>query len=183
MLDPSQGSLLSFSITPIQALTGQQTLPFVVLQATASHYLELSQHGRRVIAMRGMIGSTLGATVLDLPPDERFYAGGSATVRGYQYQSIGPHFLDGTPQGGTALITGTVEFRQRLYKDVGGVLFADIGQVNNTAAFVSGAWKIGAGIGARYYTKFGPLRVDVALPVNGQTHNNVELYVGLGQAF
>jgi translocation and assembly module TamA len=183
LLDPSQGSLLSFSITPIQALTGQQTLPFVVLQATASHYLELSQHGRRVIAMRGMIGSTLGATVLDLPPDERFYAGGSATVRGYQYQSIGPHFLDGTPQGGTALITGTVEFRQRLYKDVGGVLFADIGQVNNTAAFVSGAWKIGAGIGARYYTKFGPLRVDVALPVNGQTHNNVELYVGLGQAF
>jgi len=183
LLEPSQGSLLSFSITPIQAVTGQQTLPFVVLHASGSHYLELSPNAQSVIAVRGMIGNTQGATVLDLPPDERFYAGGSATVRGYQYQSIGPHFFDGTPQGGTTLLTGTVEFRQRLHKDFGGVVFADMGQVNSTAAFVSGAWKIGAGIGARYYTKFGPLRVDVALPVNGSTHTNVELYIGLGQAF
>ncbi|MDD5277434.1 MAG: BamA/TamA family outer membrane protein [Methylovulum sp.] len=184
LLDPIQGSLMSVSFTPMHSLAGAQTNPFVIMQVSGSTYLDLGKSGRSILALRGLVGDIQGAKVFSLPPDERFYAGGSATVRGYKYQSIGPQFADGIPQGGTAIMTGTVEFRQRILDDYGMAVFADAGQVSTSEQFLSGTWRIGAGIGARYYTAFGPLRVDVALPLNSQSNSgSFELYIGLGQAF
>lgn len=81
-------------------------------------------------------------------------------------------------------MTGSVELRQKIYGNYGMAMFADAGQVSQDTLLMQGAWRVGAGIGARYYTGFGPLRVDVAFPVNAQSNSgSFELYIGLGQAF
>jgi len=122
--------------------------------------------------------------VFSLPPDQRFYAGGSATVRGFRYQSVGPQFPDGKPTGGTAVSAGSVEFRQRILDSYGVVAFVDAGQVTANGAPFTSSWRVGAGIGARYYTSIGPIRLDVAIPLNREPHGDAfELYIGIGQAF
>jgi len=182
-LDPTEGSIATISVTPTESLAGGSK-PFVTMQVSGSTYLDLGKPGRSVLALRGLIGDTEGAGQFDLPPDKRFYAGGSATVRGYKYQSIGPAFADHKPQGGTAIAAGTVELRQRILDDYGVVLFADAGQVSVDSLPFSGSWQIGAGAGLRYYTSFGPIRLDLAFPVNPQPGSgSFEVYIGLGQAF
>lgn len=182
-LDPTEGSIATISVTPAESLASGGK-PFVTMQVSASTYLDLGKPGRSVLALRGLIGDTEGAGQFELPPDRRFYAGGSATVRGYKYQSIGPAFADHKPQGGTAIAAGTVEFRQRILDDYGVALFTDVGQVSVDSLPFSGSWQIGAGVGLRYYTSFGPIRLDLAFPVNPQPGSgSFEVYIGLGQAF
>jgi translocation and assembly module TamA len=184
LLDPTQGVRAAASITPTQPLTGPTTSPFVLMQVSGSTYLDLGRPGRSVLALRGLIGSAVGTSQFALPPDKRFYAGGSATVRGYRFQSIGPQFPDGDPQGGTGLVAGTVEFRQRIRDSYGAVVFVDAGQVSADGPLFSGTWGIGAGVGARYYTAIGPIRLDVAVPLNRLPESgSFQLYIGLGQAF
>ncbi len=184
LLDPTEGVRARVSLTPFQSLAGGRGSTFVVLQLAASAYLDLGEPGRSVLALRGMVGDTEGAGQFDLPPDKRFYAGGSDTVRGYQYQSIGPQFPNNKPQGGTAMAVVTLELRQRILGEYGAVAFADVGQVNADGAPFIGTWRMGAGVGARYYTGFGPIRLDVAMPVNKQPGSgSFEVYIGLGQAF
>jgi translocation and assembly module TamA len=184
LLDPTRGIRAAASIIPTQPLTGPNTSPFVLLQVSGSSYLDLSDSGRSVLALRGTLGVAKGASQFALPPDKRFYAGGSATVRGFRYQSIGPQFPDQTPQGGTGLAAGTVEFRQRILDSYGAAAFLDAGQVNADATAFTGTWRVGAGVGARYYTSFGPIRVDFAVPLNPLPgSNSFEVYIGLGQAF
>jgi len=184
LLDPTEGVRASASLTPIQPLTGPHTSTFLVMQVSGSGYLDVGEPGRSVLALRGMVGDVQGASQFELPPDKRFYAGGSATVRGYKYQSIGPHFPNQNPQGGTSMSAGTVEFRQRILEDYGAAVFADIGQVNADGLPFGGIWRMGLGAGARYYTSFGPIRLDLALPVNKQAGSgSFEVYIGLGQAF
>lgn len=184
LLDPTQGIIASASIIPTQSFANSGNKPFVLAQASASSYWDLGEAGRSVLALRGMVGVSGGVSQFGLPPDQRFYAGGSSSVRGYKYQSIGPAFADNKPQGGTSMAAGSVELRQRIFDNYGIVLFADAGQVSVDALPFSNRWQIGAGIGVRYYTSFGPIRVDVALPVNPQPNSgSFEVYVGLGQAF
>lgn len=184
LLEPTKGILASFSITPYHPLTGNDVDTFAVIQASGSTYLDLGKPGRSVLALRGLIGDIEGAGQFSLPPDKRFYAGGSTTVRGYKFQSIGPQFPSGNPQGGKSIVTGTVEFRQRILNDYGVATFIDAGQVSANDFSISGNWGVGAGLGARYYTPFGPLRVDVALPLIDQPNaGSFQLYIGLGQAF
>lgn len=192
LLDPTTGIRAAASVTPIQALAFTSSVSvstrrpdtFVVMQLSGSSYLDLGEPSRSVLALRGMVGDVQGAGQMDLPPDKRFYAGGSTTVRGYKYQSIGPQTYSGKPLGGTAMAAGTIEFRQRILEDYGVVAFADVGQVNTSALPFTGIWRLGAGVGARYYTTFGPIRVDVALPVVKQNNGgSFEVYIGLGQAF
>ena len=187
LLDPTAGLRAAATITPTYSLGGSNAT-FVLMQLSGSTYLDMSSlwnnPGRSVIALRGLIGTAEGASQFELPPDQRFYAGGSGTVRGYKYQSIGPLFADGNPEGGTSIAAGTVELRQRILSDYGFVAFLDGGQVSASGSPFTGGLKLGAGIGARYYTSFGPLRLDVAVPLtripNGGTF---EIYIGIGQAF
>ena len=183
LLDPTQGLRAAFSATPTEAL-GAGNTGFVILQAAGSTYLDLSGGGRSVLALRGLVGEVPGQNTFALPPDQRFYAGGSATVRGYRYQSVGPMFADGNPTGGTAISTGTVELRQRIMGNYGAVAFIDAGQVSANGVPFTSTWRIGAGVGFRYYTSIGPIRLDVAVPVNrGPGDDAFELYIGIGQAF
>ena len=188
LTDPTHGSRVSFTVTPTQSLNGK-TSTFAILQAAGSTYFDLGHYwlgtdGRSVLALRGLVGSVQGAGQFELPPDQRFYGGGSATVRGFKYQSIGPHFPDNNPIGGTAIDAGTVEFRQRLFGDFGVVAFADAGQVSANNAPFAGTLRVGTGGGLRYYTPIGPVRLDVAVPLNpSPSSGRFEVYLGLGQAF
>ncbi|HWA31282.1 MAG TPA: BamA/TamA family outer membrane protein [Rhizomicrobium sp.] len=181
--DPVKGWRASFAVTPTQSF-GASNLTFFVLQASASTYFDLSGDGRSVLALRGLTGSILGGTNLELPPDQRLYAGGSATVRGYAFQSIGPLFPDGNPVGAKSVDAGTVEFRQRIGEDWGGVAFIDAGQASANGAPFNGDVRVGAGVGARYYTAIGAVRLDLAVPLTRVPGGDAfEIYIGLGQAF
>ncbi|HVY13749.1 MAG TPA: autotransporter assembly complex family protein [Rhodopila sp.] len=183
LLEPTRGIRAALSVTPMQSL-GQPDATFFITQLTGSTYLDLSGNGRSVLALRGLVGKVLGAGVFSLPPDQRFYAGGSGTVRGYRYQTLGPQFPDGNPTGGTAISTGTVEFRQRFLESFGVVGFLDVGQVSASGSPFSSQWHAGAGVGARYYTSIGPIRLDVAVPLNKEPGgDSFELYIGIGEAF
>jgi len=159
------------------------------LQGSASTYFDFSSigwtaPGRSVLAVRGLVGSAQGATSFDLPPDQRFYGGGSATVRGLKYQSVGPLFADDEPEGGAAIDAVGVEFRQRVWGQLGAALFADAAQVSSGNTPFEGTLREGVGAGLRYYTPIGPIRVDVAVPVNKPPNgDSFELYLGIGQAF
>jgi hypothetical protein len=129
------------------------------MQASASTYFDFTDNGRSVLALRGLVGEAFGVNnQFSLPPDQRFYAGGSGTVRGYRYQSIGPQFPDNNPTGGTAVSAGTVEYRQRILDKFGVVAFVDAGQVADRAA-CSLRMARRRGIGGRYYTAIGPIRL------------------------
>jgi len=191
--DPTHGLRLALSATPTHAF-GAISSNFVILQASASSYFDFADFGmddagggdvgRSVVAVRGLIASVQGASQFDLPPDQRLYAGGSGTVRGYDYQSIGPQFPNGKPIGGTSAAAATVEFRQRILRDFGAVAFVDAGQASDVSAPFTGTVRVGAGVGVRYYTPIGPLRVDVAVPLNRAPHGAAfGIYIGLGQAF
>jgi translocation and assembly module TamA len=183
LLDPTHGARASLAVTPTQAF-GARTLFFTILQASASGYLDLFGNGRSVVAGRGLVGSALGASNFDLPPDQRLYAGGSTTVRGYRFQSIGPLFPDGDPIGGTAIDAGSLEFRQRLFESWGLAGFLDAGQDSDQGVPFTGTLHFGTGGGVRYYTTIGAVRADVAFPLNPVRRGDTfELYIGLGQAF
>jgi translocation and assembly module TamA len=166
----------------------------VIFQASGSTYLDVGHWlldedtGRSILALRGLIGTISGSNTFGIPPDQRFYAGGGGTIRGWRYQSVGPAFSDGTPAGGTSIAVASVELRQRILKDYGAVAFLDAGEVNGrgTTLVGDGTVRLGAGVGLRYFTPIGPIRVDVAVPLNKDPRTKtdaVEAYLGLGEAF
>ena len=180
--DPVSGLRAGLALTPTHAFGGNN-VSFLVTQATASSYFDISGDGFSVVALRATAATILGGSNLSLPPDQRLYAGGSATVRGYAYQSLGPQFADGKPVGAKSVDAGTVEFRQRFGTDWGAAAFVDAGQAGSGTPF-TGQIYAGAGLGARYYTAIGAVRVDVAVPLVHLPHgDSFELYIGLGQAF
>jgi translocation and assembly module TamA len=186
--DPTHGVRAAFTAAPTESL-GKPTVTFAILQISGSTYVDLDdlwhgETGRSVLAFRGLIGSVEGAGHFELPPDQRFYGGGSSTIRGFKYQSVGPLFLDGNPQGGDAIDAATAEYRQRLFGDFGAALFVDAGQVSAGNAPFSGTVRLGTGAGLRYYTPVGAVRLDIAVPVKRPPHgDSFEFYIGLGQAF
>ena len=183
LFDPTKGIRAAASVTPSESLLSPSAF-FTILQLSGSTYLDLTGNGRSVIALRALVGTVQGASTFQLPPDQRFYAGGSGTIRGYAYQSVGPQFADGNPIGGTSIDAGTIEYRQRIGKSFGTAVFVDAGQVGATSTPFQGGIKVGAGIGLRYYTPIGPIRVDFAVPVVHQDNSgNFQFYIGIGQAF
>lgn len=150
-------------------------------------YYSVDEASRFVIAARIQGGSIIGASPLGAPRDELFYSGGGGTVRGQPYQSLGIEVpTSGGPveTGGTTFLGGSLEGRFRINDTYGAVAFFDIGTVSD-GGLGDGGGEVhsGAGLGLRYQTGFGPLRVDVAAPVSGSTGDGIQVYVGLGQAF
>jgi translocation and assembly module TamA len=190
--DPRRGIRASLSVAPTLAI-GRPDSTFVINQIKLAGYFDLDHvlptaPGRTVLAARALAGLADGAGELSLPPDQRFYAGGSGTIRGYVYQSVGPKFVDpeSTPIGGTEFTAGSLELRQRFGTNFGAALFADAGQVNSSLKAAVGQFDIGVGAGLRYYTPIGPIRLDVAVPTKrlpAPYDDAFEVYIGLGQAF
>ncbi len=136
------------------------------------------------LALRGELGALFGADFDRVPPDLRYYAGGAGSIRGYPYQSVGPELND-IPTGGRSVLAGSVEGRFRFGPAWGAVLFLDGGAAykGETPDYET-APLFGAGIGVRYTTGFGPVRVDIAVPLSRRESDPpFQVYVGLGQAF
>jgi translocation and assembly module TamA len=187
--DPRHGFRGTLSLTPTLAI-GHPNATFLISTLTLATYFDLDNllpiaPGRSVLAARAIAGVAQGAGELSLPPDQRFYAGGTSTIRGYGYQLVGPMFPHtDIPTGGTAIAAGGLEFRQRLYTNWGVVAFVDAGQVSASLKPLPDETRIGTGAGMRYYTPIGPIRFDIAVPVARRPgDDSFEIYIGLGQAF
>jgi translocation and assembly module TamA len=200
--DPRHGYRGSLSVTPTIAI-GHPNTTFIIEQIQIAGYWDLkgllgSAPGRSVLTARGLAGIAKGADQFSLPPDQRFYGGGSGTIRGYRYQSVGPVF-EGTqdPIGGTEIEAATIEFRQRFGENFGAAAFVDGGAVDagkssvpNGSAVPAGTsggandFRIGVGLGLRYYTPIGPIRFDIAVPTKRRMGDeSFQVYIGIGQAY
>jgi translocation and assembly module TamA len=183
LLNPTKGVKISLHVTPTVAL-GAGSSAFTIAELSGNAYINLEAPGRGVLAVRGLLGRIFGASQFQIPPDQRFYAGGTGTVRGFTYQTVGPLFFDGIPQGGTAIDAVETEFRQRIGAHFGIAPFVDAGQVSANGTPFTGTLRVGVGLGALYYTGIGPIRIDVGVPVNRPPGGaSVAVYIGLGQAF
>ena len=184
LLDPTRGFRLSGRISPeLSAHSGQ--LAYARTQIDASAYRPISD--RIVAAGRIRLGTIIGAGVYDIAPSRRFYSGGGGSVRGYGYQDLGPKDMDGDPIGGRGLAEFALEARIRL-KQLGGnfgiVPFLDGGSLSTKAVPDLTKWRLAVGLGARYYSSFGPIRIDVGVPLNRQKGDGpLAVTVSLGQAF
>lgn len=183
VLNPTRGVRAALTLTPVASLISPRA-GFLITQLAGSTYLNLSGNGRTVLAMRGLIGNAFGASEFSLPPDLRFYAGGSGTVRGYKFQTVGPQFPDGTPIGGTEITAAGIELRQRVLQNWGFTLFTDAGQVTARGTGFTQKYGVGVGAGLMYFTPIGPVRAQFAIPaVKLPNSGSFELYIGIGQAF
>lgn len=185
LLDPTQGYRLSGFLGPETSRTGGKQYNYLRNQADASYYQSVSD--RIVVAGRVRFASVVGADLEGIAPSRRLYAGGGSSVRGYGYQSIGPKDEFGDPLGGRSLVEASLEARIGtgfMGGAVSVVPFVDVGSVSTSVTPDLSEIKIGAGLGLRYTTGFGPIRVDVGVPLNKDPEDApVGVYVSLGQAF
>jgi translocation and assembly module TamA len=180
LLNPTRGFRLTVMPRPALSI-GNGSRPYVQLEGEADGYFPATS--ALVLAGRLRVGSLLGATAEDIAPSRRFYAGGGGSVRGFGYQQLGPKDPANNPVGGSALTEMSIEARYR-FGDFGMVAFVDGGQVSRTSTPGFDQLRFGAGVGARYYTSFGPLRIDVATPLSRRAGEaGVGVYVSIGQAF
>lgn len=185
LLDPTEGFRVSGRLSP-EASENEGTQSFYVRsQVDASYYQSIGES--TVLAGRVRLASIPGAELAGIAPSRRLYAGGGGSVRGYGYRSIGPVNEFGIPTGGRSLVELSAEARIRtglLDGAVSVVPFVDAGSVSEGVTPDFGSIRLGAGVGVRYHTGFGPLRLDVAVPLNrGPNDGWVAVYVALGQAF
>ena len=184
-LDPTRGYRIEFNVQP-WVDTGPGGDMFTILRLTGRHYWDIAEPGRTVLATRASFGTEPAISIGGIPPDKLFYAGGGGSVRGFVYQTAGPLDAYGNPLGGASVVEANVELRQRIGKAFGAVAFVDAGSAypDFLPNFALLAPRVGAGVGIRYYTDFGPIRADVGVPLNRRpTDPPFGIYVSLGQAF
>lgn len=180
LLNPSKGYRLKLSVSPETSVQGS-IHPYARTMIEASGYYPAADN--LVIAGRVRVGSIFGVDRDDLAPSRRYYGGGGGSVRGYGYQRLGPFDPKGDPIGGRSINEFSIEARYR-FGDYGIVPFFDGGNAYSNTFPQFDHLRFGAGIGGRLYTNFGPLRVDVATPLNPRKGDGrIALYISIGQAF
>src|SRR5690606_32382234 len=160
---------------------GDTNIFFTRLSGEASIYSDFDTKDF-VGALRGRLGAIVGPN--GAPPDRLFFAGGGGSVRGYEYQSISPRDATGALLGGRSLVEMSAELRWRKSDTLGWVAFLDGGAAGSNVEPPIEDMRFGAGVGLRYYTGFGPLRADIAVPLDKQTGDaDFQVYISIGQAF
>lgn len=185
LLDPTRGYRLTAFVAPEASRTQGEQFFYVRTQLDASYYQKVGEG--TVLAGRVRLASIPGAPLFAIAPSRRLYAGGGSSVRGYGYQAIGPRDEIGQPIGGRSLSEVSLEARIKtgfFGGNLSVVPFFDAGAVGVKPTPGFDALKFGAGLGLRYATGFGPLRLDVGFPLNPEPDDSfVAVYVSLGQAF
>lgn len=180
LLDPTRGFRLGLRSSPELSFQNG-TFGYVRSQLDASFYAPAGQ--RITLAGRSRIGTISGARSSAIAPSRRFYAGGGGSVRGYGFQQIGPRDSVNDPDGGRSLAEFALEARVRIGA-FGVVPFIDAGNIYGRALPDFSGLRYGAGLGLRYHSNFGPIRVDVGTPINRQRGDSrITVFVSLGQAF
>nr|WP_273511610.1 BamA/TamA family outer membrane protein [Phreatobacter oligotrophus] len=183
-LDPSRGVRVTATVTPYLGF-GAAPDTFLISRIQASAYYAIDEQARTILAGRVAFGSILGGTLADIPASRRFYAGGGGSVRGYEFKSLGPRDAFGNVTGGKSLFEASLEARIRITETLGVVPFFDMGQAySGSLPDGSAPLRYAAGLGLRYYTAVGPIRFDVAVPLQRRTGERpYAFYVSIGQAF
>lgn len=182
-LNPTRGIRAVLGLEPFYEAVNAN--PGLIAELEASTYLSLTGDDRFVIAARGAIGSIVGPSQEEFPESRRFFVGGGGSVRGYAYRNVGPRDGSGEITGGMSYVEASLELRAKVTESIGIVPFVDMG-----AAFESSYpdfgedLRFGAGLGLRYDTGLGPIRVDAAVPLNPRDGDpDFAVYIGLGQSF
>jgi translocation and assembly module TamA len=185
LLNPTKGSRAKINVSPY---SGEYFENFKIVKSRLdlSHYFSLISDGRLVFAVRGAAGGIWGAERTKLPATLRFYGGGGGSMRGYEYQSVGPRNERDKPDGGGSMAEVSGEFRWRFSESLGATVFVDGGMVYDKPDFsqIGQSFLWGGGVGFRYYTPIGPFRLDLATPLTPRKDDGpLQFYISLGQSF
>ncbi|MBT3258850.1 MAG: outer membrane protein assembly factor [Deltaproteobacteria bacterium] len=185
ILNPIQGYHLSLAMAPYQDIS-QSDIRFFRYVLGGSTYYNFNRGDWIVVAVQAAFGQIFGIDHDKMPADLRFYPGGGGSVRGYAYQMAGP-LKGNTPLGGLSMLTGSLELRFKITESIGLVPFVDAGTayLDTVPDFSEQEMLYGAGLGLRYYTAIGPVRLDVAVPLNKRegVDSDYQIYVSIGQSF
>jgi translocation and assembly module TamA len=185
-LDPTSGFRFDLLLTPSFGQSNNQPIAFHATEVEGAAYYPVDTERRFVLAGRARVGSIVGAELADIPANRRFYAGGGGSIRGYEFQRVGPLDAEGNPIGGRSRAEVSAEVRVRVWREIGVVPFIAGGQVYESVyPDFSDPFQWAAGLGLRYHTVVGPLRLDVAFPINPREgiDDAFQFYISLGQAF
>ncbi len=183
----SEGVYITADVKPYVGFGGTES--GVRSEIDARGYLGVTPSDSLILAARVQMGMITGSSLAGAPREDLFYSGGPSTVRGQPYKSLGVFALtsgSGTAfeTGGTHYLGGSFEARQKVSDSIGLVGFLDAGRIDVGGFFeTKDNWHAGAGVGVRYMTAIGPVRLDVAGPVAGDTGGGAQVYIGIGQAF
>jgi translocation and assembly module TamA len=185
LLDPTKGWTIHLKTTPaLQTLSPTFAYCSHILTGTA--YFPVDCDERLVLAGKATYGCIWGASRNSIPPSERLYAGSDTLLRGYRYLTVSPLGEDHKPLGGRSMMVYSLEARWRIWESFGVVGFYDVGNVYASPFphFRDGVLQ-STGIGFRYHTPVGPLRLDIAFPLNRRSHldNVLQVYFSIGQSF
>jgi len=180
--NPTEGYRATLAATPsYEAFNG--TI-FSSFEGSISGYQAIGAEDNVVFAGKVAAGFMVGGELQDIPATRRFFAGGGGSVRGYGYQEISPYDADDEATGGKSYVTASLEARVRITDTIGIVPFIDVGTVSAETFPDFGDFRAGAGVGIRYATPFGPLRLDFAVPLNKYENGTAYgIYAGIGQSF
>src|SRR6516225_3166509 len=184
LLNPTTGYRAQLNVRPAHTFSGSH-LTFSTNLLSGSTYWALGPEQRAVLAGKLALGSLDGAPLSQLPSDQRIYAGGGGSVRPYGYLMAGPLAPNNVPIGGRSSLVLNLETRVKVTENIGVVPFVDAGSYYESPLPQLGRTPLyGVGLGARYYTAFGPLRLDLATPLRKRSADSpIQVYISLGQAF
>ena len=184
LLNPTKGYRAQLGVTPAHTVSSPN-LTFVTNLVSGSTYWALGAEDRAVLAGRAALGSLDGAPLFELPADQRIYVGGGGSIRPYGYQLAGPLDPTNKPIGGKSSLVLNLEARVKVTDNIGVVPFFDAGSYYESPVPQLGRTLLyGVGVGLRYYTAFGPLRLDLATPLHKRSADSpIQVYISLGQAF
>jgi len=181
LLDPTTWFRLGLELNPEASREGRRVETYARMFADGSLYQGLGDN--IVLAGRLRLGSIVGADLFSIAPTRRLYAGGGGSVRGFDFQGVGELGVNGRAIGGRGLFEASTELRYR-FGNFGVVGFVDAGSANSSSVPSLNGTRFGAGVGARYFTSFGPIRIDAARAINrGPLDPVIALYISIGQAF
>lgn len=195
LLNPTRGLRASGAVTPYTGKLGSSK-GMLILQGGASAYIPFATNSldedAGTIAFFAKGGHIQIRNFSELPPNKRFYGGGSGSIRGYGFQKIGPLDNKSIPLGGQSMFESGAELRHRFSETMGGVIFFEGGNVWNKDIIKAKKELLwGTGFGFRYYTTYAPIRIDLAFPLKRRKapgerksyDSPYQFYVSVGQAF
>ena len=182
-LNPTSGMFGQLRAEP--AYVFDQSDVFLTGDGELRLYRALEEDERFVLAARVRAGSIVSANLENVPAHRRFYAGGAGSVRGYEYLDIGPRVPGYGPTGGLSRVDGSLEARISVTDTIAVVPFIDGGYVAETTLFGGEEeFRLSAGLGLRYITAVGPIRLDAAVPIDPRPGDPAfAVYFGIGQSF
>ncbi|MFC6585888.1 autotransporter assembly complex family protein [Sulfitobacter pacificus] len=182
-LNATSGYYIKAGVTPFLAISGSDN--GLRTSVDARVYRTFGTARPVTFALRGQLGSVYGPDLSQAPADYLFYSGGGGTVRGQAYQALGVDLGGGNITGGRSFLAVTAEARLAVSKSFSVVGFVDGGYVGAEEFYDgTGEWHSGAGLGLRYNTGIGPIRVDIAVPTSGpEADEDYQVYIGIGQSF